>query len=122
MLTRFFSRLGLIVMVTAGTFYADRAEAQSQAPTPSVAGTTWAGTDSEGDYYEYTFQADGVLAYLSPSGFFKNGAWNTARGNSIYMETNKKFSERRGQIAGMHMQGEARNVQGHKWTWSADKK
>jgi hypothetical protein len=38
------------------------------------------------------------------------------------METNHKFSERKGKISGVHMEGDAWNVQGHKWTWAADEK
>jgi hypothetical protein len=95
--------------------------APSNSLTASVAGTTWAGTDSDADYYEYTFQADGVLAYKSPGGFYTNGTWKQ-NGNGIYMETNHKFSERQGQISGTHMEGKAWNIQGHRWTWAADKR
>ena len=40
-----------------------------------IAGTTWVGNDSDGDYYEYTFQPSGALYYKSPSGFHTNGTW-----------------------------------------------
>ena len=93
----------------------------SHSQTASVAGTTWAGTDSDGDYYEYHFQTDGSLHYKSPDGFYKNGTWKQ-EGDEIYMETNKKFSERQGRISGTHMEGKAWNVKGQKWTWVADKK
>ena len=87
----------------------------------SVAGTIWVGADSDGDYYEYHFQADGALHYKSPDGFHKNATW-TQDGDAIYMETNKKFSEREGRISGTHMEGKARNVRGDAWTWAADKR
>jgi hypothetical protein len=93
----------------------------SHSPTASVAGTTWAGKDSDGDYYEYHFQADGALHYKSPDGFYKNGTWKQD-GDAIYMETNKKFSERQGRISGTRMEGKAWNIKGQKWTWAADKK
>lgn len=94
---------------------------QDRSSTASVAGTTWAGTDSDGDYYEYTFQVDGVLRYKSPSGTFTHGTWKQD-GDAIYMETNEKYSEYQGRISGMHMEGNAWNTKGRKWTWAADKK
>jgi len=86
---------------------------------PNVSGTTWVGTDSDGDYYEYTFRPDGALYYKSPSGFWTNGTWKQD-GNSIYMETNKKYSEYQGTITGTHMEGRAWNVVNKHWTWVAD--
>jgi hypothetical protein len=95
------------------------------APKPSVATsiarTTWVGTDSDGDYYEYSFQSDGALHYKSPSGFYKNGSWKQD-GNEIYMETNNKNTERKGTINGNRMEGDAWNVDGDQWTWVAEKK
>ena len=84
-----------------------------------ISGTTWAGKDSDGDYYEYTFQPGGTLSYKSPSGVHTNGTWKQD-GNSIYMETNNKYSEYKGQISGTHMAGNAWNVKNLKWTWVAD--
>ena len=86
----------------------------------SIAGTTWVGTDSDGDYYEYTFQADGTLYYKSPSGFHTNGTWKQD-GTSIYMETNNRYSEYQGRISGTHIEGNAWNVKDKHWTWVADK-
>jgi hypothetical protein len=85
----------------------------------NVAGTTWVGTDSDGDYYEYHFQADGALHYKSPSGFHRIGNWKQD-GNAVYMETNNKYSEYQGRITGTHIEGNAWNVEGRKWTWGAD--
>lgn len=97
------------------------ASAQDNAHIPSVAGTTWAGVDSDNDYYEYQFQRNHELDYKSPTGFYKNGTWKQM-GDIIYMETNHKFSERQGRISGTHMSGNAWNVKGEKWTWQADEK
>jgi len=85
----------------------------------NVSGTTWVGTDSDGDYYEYSFQANGVLSYKSPSGSYTNGTW-TQNGSSIYMETNNKYSEYQGRITGTHMEGNAWNIKDKKWNWVAD--
>ncbi len=115
----------LLLMLLPGFVAAQQTDRQPAVPghsrTASVAGTTWAGTDSDGDYYEYHFQADGALHYKSPTGFFKNGTWNQ-HGDEIYMETNKKYAERKGRISGTHMKGDAWNVKGQTWTWAADKK
>lgn len=93
---------------------------QPQSEAAGVVGSMWAGTDSDGDYYKYYFQPGGVLHYQSPSGFYKDGSW-TQDGNTIYMEMNKKYSEHKGTIKGLRMEGEAWNVQGHRWTWVAEK-
>jgi osmotically-inducible protein OsmY len=98
------------------TVFVQNAKAQSAV---SVSGTTWVGTDSDGDYYEYSFQADGALYYKSPSGFWTNGTWKQD-GDSIYMETNNKYSEYQGRISGTHMEGRAWNVKDKHWTWVAD--
>ncbi len=107
-----------LAIVLAMTAFVHNAKAQS---VIDVSGTTWVGTDSDGDYYEYTFQADGVLYYKSPSGSFANGTWKQ-NGSSIYMETNNKYSEYQGRITGTHMEGNAWNVKGRTWTWGANKK
>ena len=86
----------------------------------SVSGTAWAGTDSEGDYYEYYFMSDGSLHYKSPTGFWENGSWKQD-GSTIYMETNNRYTERIGTIRGDIMEGNAWNVKGRRWTWSAKK-
>jgi hypothetical protein len=98
------------------TAFVQKAMAQSAI---NVSGTTWVGTDSDGDYYEYTFQADGALHYKSPSGYWTNGTWKQD-GDSIYMETNNKYSEYQGRISGTHMEGKAWNIKDKHWTWVAD--
>ncbi len=115
----------LLLMLLPALVAAQQTDRQPAVPshsrTASVAGTIWAGMDSDGDYSEYHFQADGALHYRSPQGFYKNGTWNQD-GKAIYMETNNKFSERKGRISGKHMKGNAWNVKGQTWTWAADKK
>ena len=86
-----------------------------------VAGSTWTGTDSDGDYYEYNFLAGGALHYKSPTGFWRNGTWKQD-GSSIYVETNNRYTERKGIITGNQMSGDAWNVKGRRWTWVAKKK
>ncbi len=105
------------------TAFAQKAMAQS---VINVTGTTWVGTDSDNDYYEYTFVAGGVLYFKSPNGFFTNGTWQQD-GDWIYMQTyykdtRRKYAERLGQIKGTHMDGAAANVTGRTWKWVADLK
>ena len=105
------------------TAFAQNARAQS---VINVTGTTWVGTDSDGDYYEYTFVAGGALHFKSPSGFYTNGTWqqvdDTIYMQTYYMQTTKKYAERMGQIKGTHMEGKALNIVGRTWSWVADLK
>jgi hypothetical protein len=87
---------------------------------PSVSGILWVGTDSDGDHYEYAFMPNGALYYKSPSGFHTFGTWKQD-GDTIYMETNNKYSEYQGRIAGTHIDGKAWNLNNRTWTWVADK-
>lgn len=87
----------------------------------SVSGTTWVGTNSKGEYYEYQFNHDNTLYYKSPTGFWKNGTWQQDKSN-IYMETNDRFCEYKGKIYDNEMRGNVWNTKGHNWTWVAAKK
>ena len=110
-----FALLNLAVVLAMPAF----AQSPNVSSVPNVSGTTWVGTDSGGNYYEYSFQADGALHYKSPTGFWTNGTWKQD-GDSIYMETNNKYSEYQGRISGKHMEGKAWNVNNKEWTWVAD--
>jgi len=93
-----------------------------QTDVVAISGTTWAGTDSDGEYYEYQFMGDGSLHYKLPTGVSsKKGTWKQ-HGKTIYMETNKKHAEFKGTIQGQTMEGNALNIYGRRWTWSAKKR
>lgn len=94
--------------------------ANLQSQTASVAGSSWAGRDSENHDYVYHFKTNGELHYKSHTGFYKNGTWKQ-NNNQVYMETNNKYSEYQGTIVGNRMQGKAWNTAGKKWTWQAEK-
>lgn len=115
-----FLTLALGLFMTA---VAQKAMAQS---VINVTGTTWVGTDSDNDYYEYTFVAGGVLYFKSPQGFYTNGTWQQDGDyiymQTYYMDTRRKYSDRLGQIKGTHMDGGAANVTGRTWKWVADLK
>ncbi len=94
---------------------------QGEAAVPSIAGTTWEGTDVHGDHYVYEFLEDGTLRYTTHEGSWTNGTW-TQDGARVYMETNQRYAERVGTIAGSKMTGRGWNVTGLKWTWEAERK
>jgi hypothetical protein len=95
--------------------------AQGNSSVASVSGTTWSGADSLDRHYDYEFLTDGTLHYTYENGSFTDGTW-TQDGDSIYMSMNNKYSERQGRITGTHMEGNAWNTVGKKWTWGADKR
>ncbi len=112
--------ISALLTLASGLFMQVSAQNSNASSVMSVSGTLWAGKDSDGDFYEYAFMANGDLYYQSPSGFLANCTWKQD-GDSIYMETNYKYSEYQGQISGSHMEGNAWNVQNRKWKWQADK-
>lgn len=87
----------------------------------TLTGSTWAGTDSDGDYYVYRFRPAGRLEYTSPSGTFHAATWRQT-GERVYMETNGRYSEYEGTIDGGSMNGRAWNRRGHEWSWSANRR
>lgn len=88
--------------------------------TKSLAGTIWSGTDSDGDYYVFTFEKDGTLTYQSPTGLHKNGKWNQFK-NTVYIEMNDHYSEYLGRINGNIIQGKAWNKNTKLWRWKVTK-
>ncbi len=94
----------------------------------NLAGTFWAGKDgtkqlryemyffSNGTYQVSYFDEQGKKVMINNTGVGV-GNW-TQSGDSIYMETNNKFSERRGVIKGNLMYGTATNQKGDSWVWS----
>ncbi len=86
----------------------------------SLVGTIWSGTDSDGDYYVFTFEKDGTLAYQSPTGSYRNGKWNQFK-SALYIEMNNHFSEYIGRINGNTIQGKAWNKKGRGWRWKLSK-
>jgi len=84
----------------------------------NLIGTIWDGDDTDGDKYVYEFKQGGILKYDCPTGTFENGTWKQTD-NLLYMEMNDKYSQRKGIISSSSMEGEAQNVAGHKWKWTA---
>jgi hypothetical protein len=106
-------------VATAGAGVAERAD---RPLTPSLEGTVWSGTDSDGRYYVFRFKAASRLAYTSPTGTFdKSGDTWTQRGATITLTFNSGYAVYKGSIVGNDMGGRASNVVGKKWEWSVRK-
>jgi len=86
----------------------------------SLAGTTWSGTDSDGDFYAFTFEHNGTLSYKSPTGSYENGKWNQYN-HAIYFEMNNHVSEYIGEINGNFIEGKAWNKKRRIWAWKVKK-
>jgi hypothetical protein len=95
--------------------------ARGNSSVVSVAGTTWTGPDTMGRHYTYEFLTGGTMHYTYENGSFTDGTW-WQEVDTIYMSMNNKYSERLGRITGSHMEGNAWNTVGKKWTWTADKR
>lgn len=102
------------------------ASTSGDSSVPSIEGSTWVGTDSDGDYYEYSFLKGGQLRFATRSG----GTLNThqdagdywAQNGKVVLITTTKYTTRQGLINGNRMQGDAWNVRGQRWTWLGDKR
>ena len=97
-----------------------------RAVVDSVGGTTWSGKDSEGDFYEYTFLADGRLKYKTNTSrsqvqtFSDKGDVWSQNGRIVVIligDTSTKV----GMISGSRISGKAWNAQGRRWTWKVNK-
>ena len=99
------------------------ADLLTSSSAPSLAGTSWEGTDSDGDHYVYRFIAGGHLAYTSPTGTFDQteDSWSQS-GPQVTMKTVHGYSTRVGTLSGDTMSGTASNVANRSWTWSAQRR
>jgi len=84
--------------------------------SPNVAGTTWRGADSDGEFLVCAFEPSGRLQYTTPTGKFRDGSWHQ-RGAAISMAMNDHYAEYTGTIDGSRMSGKAKNVVHKHWTW-----
>jgi hypothetical protein len=90
-------------------------------PTPpqpqsfDLRGTTWTGYCSAvGADWIAHFESDGTLRYSYKGATYVNGTWKV-EGNSLYFETNKRYSEFRGEIRANSISGECWNTEGDRW-------
>lgn len=110
----------LVILACALGFLVSARRSSDAQQTVSLAGTTWSGTDSDGDHYVFTFEEDGTLAYTSPSGSFKNAKWNQFK-TAVYMQMNDHYSEYLGSTDGDVIEGKAWNTKNRTWTWHVNR-
>ncbi len=88
--------------------------------TIHLAGTTWSGSDSDGEEFSFRFGDDGKVDALRPNKETKTGTF-TIKGDTVTVEIGNRFSTYVGKISGEQMEGSASNVRGLKWTWKLRK-
>ena len=121
----------VLVAMSTGALSQERASTKQESTATtetirSIEGTTWAGKDSDGDYYEYTFLKGGKLRFRTKTdGSFKTyedkgDEW--AQNGAIVLMVMSKYTTRQGKIVDGRLQGDAWNVVGRRWTWVAEKK
>ena len=78
-------------------------------------GTEWVGLDDpEKHIVTYRFEPNGILAYYYDGHSYRNGTWKQTQ-DKLYWETNGKYSEFSGVIAGEIIDGQSLNIKGEKW-------
>ena len=103
------------------------ASAEAARPAKSIEGTTWAGTDSDGDFYEYTFLPGGRLRYKTNTEreelvTFEDKEDIWAQNGPIVIILIQKFSSQIGFLRGDRISGQAWNVKERRWTWEVKEK
>ena len=93
----------------------------------SIEGTTWAGKDSDGDFYEYTFLIGGQLLYKTNTSrqsivtFEDKGDVWAQNGKTVIILIGDT-SANVGTLLGDRIEGKAWNATGRRWTWEVKKK
>lgn len=119
--------LSLLMVVSTGDVSQAQAAARPESARTadaikSVAGTTWEGTDSEGDYYEFTFLKGGQLRYRTNTSrnemvtFQDQGDVWTQDGDTVIILIDD-FATRIGTLNGDRISGRAWNASGKRWSW-----
>lgn len=116
---------GALVLVNSTPSGLAQAATPPRERTPSLEGTTWSGTDSDGDFYNYTFLPGGALRFQVGTGSnakqYEDEGDNWAQNGPIVIIVTTQFATRQGLIRGNRMAGDAWNVKNHRWTWEATK-
>ncbi len=105
---------------------ANQGSAANMEAVPSIEGTIWSGTDSDGDYYQYYFLKGGHLNYDTNTSrkeiekIVDKGVW--AQNGEVVIIAINHYSTQTGTISGNHMGGEAWNFNSRRWNWGVDKK
>ena len=103
------------------------ASAEAAGPAKSIEGTTWTGTDSDGDFYEYTFLPGGRLRYKTNTERKelvtfedKENVW--AQNGPIVIILVQNYSSQIGFLRGDRISGQAWNFKARRWTWEVKEK
>ncbi len=99
---------------------ARRAGGEAPATFVDLEGTTWAGPDSDGIPWSFTYRSGGALHYSLSGSEYDNGTWKQD-GARVIMETNGHYADFTGTIRGSKITGSAHNKAGKSWTWVAEK-
>jgi hypothetical protein len=100
---------------------------QKNSSSTSIVNTTWTGTDSEGDFYEYTFLEGGRVSYKTNTSRSDTVQFNDAEdmwfqnGSNIVILLGDT-SVQKGIVNDFTMEGLAWNVGGRRWTWKLKRK
>lgn len=80
---------------------------------------TWSGTDSDGDFYEFTFVAGGHVSFTSPNGSYDDveDTWSLD-GADLTISISGGYAIYTGVVEGQEMHGRASNQNGRSWTWT----
>lgn len=118
--------LSLVLLLATG-LHLPQAQAQQTPQTASKAqasleGTTWSGTDSDGDSYTFTFLKNGHLRYTAQVpgeaevAYEDTGDVWVQNGEIVIILLNE-YSTYRGILNGDSIQGKSWNVVDKRWTW-----
>jgi hypothetical protein len=106
---------------------AQQAQQTASTSVASLEGTTWSGTDSDGDSYEFTFLKSGHLRYTTQAAGEAAASYEDegdvwAQNGDIVIILINGYSTYQGTIKGDLMQGKSWNVVEKRWTWEFKKK
>jgi hypothetical protein len=101
-------------LTTAPSYAAEAPAVKSQ--EINLAGTTWSGSDSDGEHYTFTFNANGSILYKSDKETIDKGEWKQYQ-NAVYYEANKGFVRALGEVVDGRIEGKSWNVKNSSWFW-----
>ena len=121
----------VLMTMSTGVLSQERATAKQEPAANaenirSIEGTTWAGTDSDGDFYEYTFLKGGQLRYKTNTSrkkivTFEDKGDVWAQNGEIVIILSGDFSTQVGTLRRDRIAGKAWNVKERRWTWEVKK-
>jgi TonB family protein len=86
----------------------------------TLAGTFWAGANSDKDSFVLELLKDQSVLYTSAKGTTSKGSWKRV-GNDLSIVLNRGFTKLKATIVGKQLTGDAINRKGSSWNWTAIK-